>query len=156
MNKDEIYANEYMKAIRELVEEGRRMSLVVSGHSMTPLLVSGRDRIWFEKPKRKMKKGDMVFYNRTDGQFVMHRICKVKPEGFYIVGDAQSEIEGPVLPEQIFAIVTEAERKGKRIGPGDFWWEFFEHVWIHIIPFRTLIKKIYCLWGKKSFSRNSK
>ena len=73
----------------------------------------------------------------------MHRIWKVKPEGLYIVGDAQTVIEGPVAEEQVFAIVTRVQRKGKWIMPGDFWWEFFEHVWIHIIPFRHVMMRLY-------------
>ena len=73
----------------------------------------------------------------------MHRICNVKPEGYYIVGDAQTVIEGPVLEDQIFAVITKVKRKGKWIEPGDFWWEFFEHVWIHMIPMRRNIMKIY-------------
>lgn len=73
----------------------------------------------------------------------MHRIWKVKPEGYYIVGDAQTEIEGPVLREQIFALITQVQRKGEKIGPGDFWWEFFEHVWINIVPFRRMLVRGY-------------
>ena len=66
----------------------------------------------------------------------MHRICRVRPEGFYLVGDAQTEIEGPIRREQIFGRVVSVRRKGRRIGPGNFWWEFFEHVWIRVIPLR--------------------
>ena len=59
------------------------------------------------------------------------------------MGDAQMEIEGPVKREQIFAIVTKARRKGKWIQKGNFWWEFFEHVWIRIIPLRRIIRGTY-------------
>ena len=85
----------------------------------------------------------MVFYQRETGQFVMHRILHVKPEGLYIVGDAQTEIEGPVNPKQVFAVVTKAQRKGKWIGPGDFWWWFFRTVWLWLVPVRKIILKLY-------------
>ena len=84
-----------------------------------------------------------MFYQRDNGQFVMHRICNIKPEGYYIVGDAQTVIEGPVREDQIFAVITKVKRKGKWIEPGDFWWEFFEHVWIHMIPIRRVLMKSY-------------
>ena len=59
------------------------------------------------------------------------------------MGDAQNWIEGPIEQEQIFAKIIAVNRKGKWIRPGDFWWEFFEHVWIRMIPWRQTINKIY-------------
>jgi len=85
----------------------------------------------------------MVFYQRNNGQYVMHRICRVTREGFYIVGDAQIDIEGPILREQIFAVVTKVRRKGEWITKGSLWWWFFEKIWINLIPFRRKILRVY-------------
>lgn len=136
---------EYVSVLRELVEEGREVSLLVSGSSMSPFLAHQRDYIYFKKPDRELKKGDMVFYQRRSGQFVMHRIWKVKADKYYMVGDAQREIEGPLDRDQIFALITKVQRKGKWIQPGDFWWEFFEKVWINIVPVRRVFVKAYGL-----------
>lgn len=134
---------EYVSALRELVEEGKEVSMLIAGSSMAPFLVHRRDYIYFKKPERNLRKGDMVFFERDSGQYVMHRIWKVKPDGYYIVGDAQNEIEGPVREEQIFAIITKVRRKNQWIAPGDFWWEFFEHIWIRMIPVRRIVMKLY-------------
>ena len=141
-------SNEYIKVLRELVEEGREVSLVISGHSMTPFLVGKRDKIYFKKPDRDLKKGDMVFYQRNTGQYVMHRIGRITSKGYYMIGDEQTRMEGPILKEQIFGLVIKAERKGKLIGPGNFWWEFFEHVWIHMILLRPVFKRLYIMMRK--------
>lgn len=133
----------YVSALRDLVNEGKECRLLISGSSMAPFLVHERDSIIFSKPQRELQRGDMVFYQRENGQFVMHRILHVKPEGLYIVGDAQTEIEGPVNPKQVFAVVTRAQRKGKWIGPGDFWWWFFRTVWLRLVPVRKIILKLY-------------
>ena len=146
-------SDEYINTLRELVEEGREVNLVVSGHSMTPFLVEKRDRIYFRKPDRELRRGDMVFYHRKTGQYVMHRIAKVDSKGFYMTGDAQTELEGPISREQIFGIVVRVIRKGKRIGPGNFWWEFFEHVWIRLIPVRPLLQKCYGLMSRRGNGR---
>lgn len=138
-----IDTREYVSMLRELTEEGKEVSMMIAGSSMAPFLIHERDSICFRKPDRELRKGDMVFYQRDSGQYVMHRIWKVKPEGYYIVGDAQKEIEGPVKRQQIFALITKVRRKGKWIVPGDFWWEFFEHVWIRIIPIRRVIVRLY-------------
>ena len=139
---------EYVDVLRGLTDEGKEVSMLVAGSSMNPFLSHYRDTIFFRKPDRPLRRGDMVFYQRENGQYVMHRVFHVKKDGLYIVGDAQSEIEGPVRPEQVFAIITCVVRKGKRIGPGDFWWEFFEHVWLWFVPVRRLIMTLYALPGR--------
>ena len=130
---------EYVSMLRELTESGKEVSMLIAGSSMSPFLIHERDSICFKKPDRTLRRGDMVFYQRPGGQYVMHRIYKVSAEGYYIVGDAQQDIEGPVKREQIFALITKVRRKGKWIAPGDFWWEFFEHVWIRMVLVRRLI-----------------
>lgn len=139
----EVDAQEYMAVLRELIEEGHQVSLLISGSSMSPFLIHHRDTIYFKKPDRELRVGDMVFYRRGNGKYIMHRIRRIRPEGFYMIGDAQWEIEGPLQREQIFGLITAVERKGKLIQPGDFWWEFFAKVWLRIIPLRRLIQRIY-------------
>lgn len=134
---------EYVNALRTIIDEGKEVSMLIAGSSMAPFLVHRRDYIYFKKPERNLRKGDMVFFERDSGQYVMHRIWKVKPDGYYIVGDAQTEIEGPVREEQIFAIITKVKRKNQWSAPGDFWWEFFEHIWIRMVPVRTIVMKLY-------------
>ena len=133
----------YVSMLKGLVEEGHQVSLLVSGSSMSPFLCHGRDTIYFEAPDRDLRVGDMVFYQRESGQYVMHRICKVKAGRFCMVGDAQTGLEWPVERSQIFALVTKVQRKGAVLRPGDFWWEFFARVWIHLIPLRPLLIRLY-------------
>ena len=86
----------------------------------------------------------MVFFQIRDEAYVMHRIQHNNKEGkLFIIGDAQVDMEGPIDKEQVFAIITKVKRKGKWIAPGDFWWEFFEHIWLHLIPFRRFLMKLY-------------
>ena len=137
--------NAYVSVLRELAEEGRVVSMQIAGSSMSPFLCHRRDYIYFTRPEEELKRGDMVFYQRDSGQYVMHRIWKVRPEGYYMVGDAQTQIEGPLRREQIFARIVRVKRKGRILEPGDFWWEFFEHIWVRLIPARRLIVKSYSI-----------
>jgi signal peptidase I len=140
-----IDTQEYVSMLRELTEQGKEVSMRISGNSMSPFLMHGRDSILLKKPGRKLKKGDMVFFQRKSGRFVMHRIVQVKKKGFYLLGDAQRwrDKEGPIDESQIFAVIVRVCRRGEWIGPGNFWWEFFEHIWIRIIPFRRLLIRFY-------------
>ena len=143
-NKRIVGVDTYMPVLCELLAQGKEVSLTITGNSMSPFMAHGRDEIMISPPDGCWKKGDMAFFRRINGQYVMHRICRVDGEGnCFFVGDAQQYIEGPVCPEQIFGKITKVKRKGKWIGPGDFWWEFFEHVWIHMIPVRRGLMKVY-------------
>ena len=46
-------------------------------------------------------------------------------------------------PDQVLALVTAVRRKGKLLQPGSFWWNFFEKVWIRVIPLRPGIAAAY-------------
>ena len=93
----------YVGMLRELVEQGKEVRMVISGSSMAPFLIHGRDSIFFRTPERELRKGDIVFYERPGGQFVVHRICGVHGESYDLIGDGQTEIEHNVRREQIFA-----------------------------------------------------
>lgn len=138
-----IRSQAYMDTIRDLVRSGEQVSLIVSGHSMSPFLADRRDSILIESPQRKLRTGDMVFFQRRDGTYIMHRICRQTEAGFMIVGDKQTVIEGPIAREQIFAIVTKVRRKGTWIDSGSAVWWFFARVWIHLIPYRRFLLRTY-------------
>lgn len=149
MKERVVDTREYVSVLKELSDEGKVVSMRIAGSSMSPFLCHNRDYIFFTKPDRPLRRGDMVFYQRGTGQYVMHRIWKQDSRGFYIVGDAQTVIEGPVREDQIFALIIKVQRKGKILQPGDFWWEFFEHVWIRIVPVRRIILKLYSMGVKR-------
>lgn len=142
-------SQEYISVLRDLVNDGKEVSMLVAGSSMSPFLIHYRDTICFARPERQLRPGDMVFYQRDNGQFIMHRIIKVRRDGCCdIVGDNQTQIERGVRRDQIFALITKVKRKGKWIGPGDFWWVFFAHVWRRLIPVRHVIAKGYAFVRK--------
>lgn len=150
MDVKQVDTREYVSVLRGIAEEGKVVSMLIAGSSMAPFLCHNRDYIYFTKPERELRRGDMVFYQRDSGQYVMHRIYRVKPDGYYMVGDAQTQIEGPLRREQIFAVITQVKRDGKMIRPGDFWWEFFEHIWIRIVPARRIVTALYGMLSGKN------
>lgn len=150
MDVKQVDTREYVSVLRGIAEEGKVVSMLIAGSSMAPFLCHNRDYIYFTRPERELRRGDMVFYQRDSGQYVMHRIYRVKHEGYYMVGDAQTQIEGPLRRDQIFAVITQVKRAGKMIRPGDFWWEFFEHIWIRIVPARRIVTALYGMLSGKN------
>ena len=139
----EVDTQEYVSMLKDLVEEGHQVSLLIAGSSMAPFLIHHRDTVYFKKPDRELKVGDIVFYRRANGRYVMHRIRWIRQDGYYMIGDGQTQTEGPLKREQIFGLITAVKRKDKLIRPGDFWWEFFARVWLRIIPLRGAVRRLY-------------
>jgi len=134
---------EYVNVLRSLTEEGKECRILVTGSSMAPFLIHGRDYAFFKKPDRDPKRGDIVFYQRKNGAYILHRVLRVHDGSFDMIGDNQSEVEKNIGRDQIFAVVTKVSRKGRMIGPGDFWWKFFAGFWLAVIPFRRFLAGAY-------------
>ena len=47
----------YVGMLKELVEQGREVRMVISGSSMAPFLIHGRDSIFFRAPERELQIG---------------------------------------------------------------------------------------------------
>ncbi|MGN1030935.1 MAG: S24/S26 family peptidase [Butyricicoccaceae bacterium] len=139
---------DYLGAVREIVQQGEQVSVTLSGNSMSPFLIHGRDRIVIAPITEPLRRGDMAIFQRRDGKYIMHRICRIRrgkqgQEQYYFVGDAQKVIEGPIQRDQIFGVIPQVFRKGRWIQKGDFWWDFFAEVWLRIIPARGIAIKGY-------------
>lgn len=142
----------YLSVFEELIKQGRTVRIPVSGGSMTPFLIHRRDCVFLSPADSPLKKGDVVMYTRESGQYVLHRIVRVRKDGLFdICGDAQQDIERGVKRENIFARADAIERKGKLIYPKSLFWWFFAKVWCRVIPLRHCLMKLYrSLAGIKS------
>lgn len=130
--------------VSELLEQGQNIRLSVSGHSMYPFLREGVDSVEFAQGSFKdVARGDIVLIKRTSGYYVMHRILSKKEDCFFMVGDAQQWIEGPLYPEQIIAVVSAIWRKEKRIPCCNCWLRILAGLWLFLRPRRYFILKVY-------------
>lgn len=132
-----------MDQLLGLLEDTESVPLVISGSSMTPFLVHGRDTVYLSKVKHPLKKGDMILYCRDNGAYILHRICRVEGETYTLVGDAQTLLEPGVRQDQVRAVVSAVCRKGKILRSGSFWWDFFERIWIRMISLRPAAMAVY-------------
>lgn len=137
----ELLLEEYRKLLQE--ENVKELPLTVTGNSMSPFLIHGRDTVYLSRLTRPARRGDILLYRRDNGGYVLHRVYAVTPEGYTMVGDAQTELETGIRPDQVIAIVTRAVRKEQELGPGSFWWDFFETQWIRMLPVRAPVHKLY-------------
>ena len=137
-----------MPRLLEMLEVTEPVPLVISGSSMTPFLAHGRDTVYLSKAKDPLTRGDMVLYRRDSGNYILHRIYRVEQGSFTMVGDAQTWLEPGIRRNQILARVTAVRRKGKLLQKGSFLWDFFEKVWIRVVPLRPAVMAGYALLKK--------
>ena len=144
----EVDTREYVAVLKNMVEQGREVSMTVVGTSMEPFLFHNRDKIYFRKPEGTIKKGDLVFYRRESGAYVMHRVMKVKKEQYYMAGDHQTFLEGPIKEKQIFAKIVSVERAGSWLTEEDKLWKFYAGWWRRLFWVRKAINKLKRIIGK--------
>ena len=132
-----------MDQLLGLLEDTESVPLVISGSSMIPFLVHGRDTVYLSKVAHPLKKGDMILYRRDNGAYILHRIYRVDGETYTLVGDAQTQLEPGVRQDQVLAVVNTVCRKGKILRRGNFWWDFFSQIWIRMISLRPAAMAVY-------------
>lgn len=141
--------------IEETLQDNRLFSLQVTGNSMVPFLYHLRDQaVLAPVGQRKFRKGDILFYQRIGGQFVLHRVYKVQKDGgMTMLGDAQWETEEGILPSQVKACVPKVIRKGKEINCEKGWYRFLMTAWQLRIRFPRAAKmalKLFRSAGKQA------
>lgn len=128
--------------IERLLEQGHKLQIKPQGYSMYPMFVPGRDEAVIEKADcERLRKGDVVLYRRDGGILVLHRICKLREDGFYMVGDNQKEVEGPLRADQIKGVLTGFVRKGKLRSVKDPVYIIASRLWLFLRPVRPILAK---------------
>jgi len=130
-----------MPLIRERLEAGESVRFSPHGTSMLPMLKDGRDQVVLSPLPDKLRKYDLPLYQRENGQYVLHRIVKVKDD-YTCIGDNQFSPEHGLRHEQMIGVVTSFIRKGKVYSMNCFWYKVYCRVWCAVRPFRRIYVKI--------------
>lgn len=137
-------ASEVFPAIQDIFDEtGSNVRITVSGDSMLPFLRDGIDSVELSSAEfSELKKLDIALIKRVTGEYVLHRVVRKDSDCFFIAGDAQQWIEGPLRPEQLQASVSAIWRRNKRISCDSKLWRLCSRVWLLCLPFRYFILRL--------------
>lgn len=145
-NRVDASLNELMPVISEKLEAGGQVVFNPYGESMLPLFVPGRDSVTLEKPQRKLKRNDILFYRRKNGQFVLHRLEKIKKDGSMVLrGDNQWAKEQGIMPEDVLGLVIKFSLKGKELTTKALWYK----IYIKVLKPLHRAKIFACLAARK-------
>lgn len=128
---------DFYPLIRETLDNGGTFSLTITGTSMYPFIVGGRDKVTLSPITGELKKNDLPLYRRRDGAFVLHRIVKVEKDGTYTCcGDHQWWLEKGLQREQMIGIATAYVRKGKQLTNRNLLYKFYRMIWTWLLRYR--------------------
>lgn len=102
------------KKFEDIINEQGQLVYTNVGDSMYPL-IKPRDLLVIKKITAPLKKNDIPLYKRDSGQYVLHRIVKIKNGEYYICGDNRAFIERGITDRHIIGVLTDIVREGKTI-----------------------------------------
>ena len=137
---------------QELDRTGQLIYTTV-GTSMRPFIRSQEDLVLIQrKTGPRYEKYDAVLYRRDSGQYVLHRIVKVTPDGYTMCGDNRAHREPGIRDDQILGVLTAVIRKGQKIDVRTAEYRRKIRLWVAMYPLRAVIIKtkglLYRLWKK--------
>ena len=135
-----IHLSDYEDLIREVLASGGEFRLYPHGISMLPLLRQGRDSVSLRQVDSPIRKGDILFYQRPDGSFVLHRVRAVTPNGLTLMGDNQTLPERGVSPDWVIGRVTRIFRDDKEVTCDGMGYRLYLLLWQFTITRGFLLK----------------
>ncbi len=128
-----------MSDFRTEIEKRGTLIYTNVGDSMMPLIKQGRDVLIIKKVSGRLKKYDVPLYQRDSGQYVLHRILKVRKDDYVICGDNRSFKEYGITDRHIIGVLTGVIRKGKEISVTSKKYRLYVHLWCDFFPIRAFI-----------------
>ena len=118
------------------------------GVSMMPLLKEGRDLFTLvPKGADRCKKYDVVLYKNRKEQYVLHRIVKVRPEDYVILGDNTYSREYR-KDSDILAVMASFVHNGMEHSVDEAGYRVYSVMRVWTFPVRFLFIKLRRLGGR--------
>ncbi len=134
-----------------LAKEGRLIYTNV-GDSMRPLIRQGRDLLVIERHTGRLRRYDVPLYRRDSGQYVLHRVLRVRENDYVLCGDNRWHRETGITDRHVIGVLTAVVRDGKELPVTDWRYRLYVHLWCDLFPLRAvLLRGIHTLKrvGKK-------
>ncbi len=113
---DSNYSRIVVMSVLEMLNDGEDYPIKATGSSMKPFIRDGDTLIISALKKDEISTGDILLYERDNGQFVFHRLYKIEADNtFSFVGDNQFSVEKGIRENQILAKVVKIIHEGRVI-----------------------------------------
>lgn len=143
-----------MTKFEDVIERDGRLIYTCIGDSMYPLIRQSRDFLVIEKPNGRLKKYAVPLYKRDNGQYVLHRIIKVRNGDYVICGDNRYCIEYGITDRHIIGVLTAVVRNGKEISMTDWRYLLYVHLWCDFFPIRAFLLKVKSISQRVKYGKS--
>ena len=136
-------------AIAEELANGHDASFTVTGMSMWPFILHGRDTVILTScDTSQLQKGDVILFQTPLKNYMLRRITGLKDNQFETTGDGNCFRDGWFDKGCIIGKVTEIDRDGKRIDTDCFKWKMIFRIWMALFPVRSCLLELLRFAGK--------
>ena len=128
-----------MEQIRELIAEGKTVTLTVKGNSMNPFMVHLRDQITLGSWKDEdIKTGIVALVKDIRGNYLIHRIIDRNAETVTLLGDGNINMTETATFDNIIGIMISFTRKGRVVRADSLCWKAYSWFWRILTPVRRI------------------
>jgi len=127
--------------IREQLATGQAVRFSPRGVSMLPLLRQAKDKVELSPLPQTLKPYDILFYQRPNGTYVLHRLIRVK-KTMTCIGDHQFVYEYGVERDWCIGVVSAIYRGNKRYSVTHKGYLLYCRIWQATRPFRHLCHRV--------------
>lgn len=129
--------NIMMKEIRQLISEGKSVSICAKGYSMNPFIMHMRDQITLGPWKDEdIRKGAVVLVKDIRGFYIVHRIIKREGDKLTLMGDGNIGIKETAHTDAIIGLMTGGVKKGRTFSVKSLRWRLYSWFWKMLTPVR--------------------
>lgn len=112
----------------------------VEGDSMMPLIRQDKDLVLISgKPEGRLKKYDVPLYKRDSGQYVLHRVLRVRENDYVLCGDNRWQRETDISDRHIIGVLTAVIRNGKKLPTNARRYRLYSHLWCDLFYLRAFL-----------------
>ncbi len=126
-------------SFEEILERDGRLVYTSRGDSMWPLIRSGKDLLIIGRPSGRLKKYDIPLYRRDSGQYVLHRVLAVRPDGYVLCGDNRWSMETGISDRHVVGVLTGIVRDGKELSLTGWRSRLYVFLWCGLFPLRAFV-----------------
>lgn len=131
------------ESFEEVLKKQGTLVFTPKGNSMQPLLSHNENPVVLVPVTGRLQKGDVPFYKRENGQYVLHRIIRVRKESYDCCGDNQSAIEKGVTDQMIIAKMAGFYRGETYVSLNEAWVKRYAKRRMATRPFRRFFALVF-------------
>lgn len=138
-----------LRYISNTLRNGHKAVLRIKGNSMYPFLRNACDLVVLRTFRTDELKPGAIFLFQLEGQYILHRLIKIKNGEYWMRGDYNRTYER-VVADNIIGIVDKVKRNnGSRvIDCQSLQWRLFSYCWMKSFPIHSCLWSILALYSR--------